>query len=74
MNDHQSARTDDLLRLASDIVAAYVSNNPIPVTEVPSMIKSVHATLGGLSGNSSADVSTAQKPAINVKKSVTPGK
>lgn len=71
MNDH-SARADDLLRLASDIVAAYVSNNPIPVAEVPGMIKSVHATLGGLTGGVPADVSTAQKPAINVKKSVTP--
>jgi len=72
MNDHQSARPDDLLRLASDIVAAYVSNNPIPVAEVPGMIKSVHATLGGLTGAAPADVGSAQKPAINVKKSVTP--
>jgi predicted transcriptional regulator len=72
MNDHQPARADDLLRLASDIVAAYVSNNPIPVSEVPGMIKSVHATLGGLTGAAPADVGSAQKPAINVKKSVTP--
>jgi predicted transcriptional regulator len=72
MNDHPSARADDLLRLASDIVAAYVSNNPIPVAELPGMIKSVHATLGGLTGSAPADVGSAQKPAINVKKSVTP--
>ena len=49
-HDGVAARTDDLLKLASDIVAAYVSNNPVPVSELPSMIKSVHATLGGLSG------------------------
>lgn len=71
-NDGVAARTDDLLKLASDIVAAYVSNNPVPVSELPSMIKSVHATLGGLSGNAPAEMQTAQKPAVTVKKSITP--
>ena len=67
-----AARSDDLLKLASDIVAAYVSNNPLPVSELPSMIKSVHSTLGGLSGGTTMDVQTAQKPAVTVKKSITP--
>ena len=71
-HDTVAARTDDLLKLASDIVAAYVSNNPVPVSELPSMIKSVHSTLGGLSGSTSADMPTAQKPAVTVKKSITP--
>ena len=71
-HDTVAARTDDLLKLASDIVAAYVSNNPVPVSELPSMIKSVHSTLGGLSGATSADMPTAQKPAVTVKKSITP--
>jgi predicted transcriptional regulator len=72
MNDTQSGKADELLRLATDIVAAYVSNNPVPVSELPGMIKSVHSTVGGLTGSTPADVGTAQKPAINVKKSVTP--
>jgi len=67
-----AGKGDDLLKLASDIVAAYVSNNPVPVGELPSMIKSVHATLGGLSGGASSEMTTAQKPAVAVKKSVTP--
>jgi predicted transcriptional regulator len=71
-HDTVAARTDDLLKLASDIVAAYVSNNPVPVSELPSMIKSVHSTLGSLSGATSADMPTAQKPAVTVKKSITP--
>ena len=45
-----AAKADELLKLASEIVAAYVSNNSVPVSELPAMIKSVHATLGGLSG------------------------
>jgi predicted transcriptional regulator len=65
-------KSDDLLRLASDIVAAYVSNNPVPVGELPAMIKSVHATLGGLSGVAGANAQTDRAPAVPVKKSMTP--
>ena len=72
LTDVHLGRGDDLLKLASDIVAAYVSNNPIPVSEVPGMIKSVHATLGGLTSGLPSEVPSAQKPAIGVKKSVTP--
>jgi predicted transcriptional regulator len=66
------SKGDDVLKLASDIVAAYVSNNPVPVSELPAMIKSVYATLGSLSGGNGGEVVTSQKPAVPVKKSVTP--
>lgn len=70
--DTQNTRADEVLKLASDIVAAYVSNNPVPISEVPGMIKSVHATLGGLTGTISSDTPVSQKPAVPVKKSITP--
>ncbi len=72
LSENQIPKSDDLLKLASDIVAAYVSNNPIPVSEVPGMIKSVHATLGGLTSRLAAEAPSAQKPAVPLKKSVTP--
>ncbi len=74
MSDGETSagKTDVLLRLASEIVAAYVSNNPLPVGDLPGMIKNIHATLGGLSGSAAADAPTTQKPAVAVKKSVTP--
>jgi len=65
-------RSEEILKLASDIVAAYVSNNPVSVGDLPAMIKSVHATLGGLSGIEGVDFATSQKPAVPVKKSITP--
>jgi predicted transcriptional regulator len=71
-SDGHSSRADELIKFASDIVAAYVSNNPTPISEIPGMIKSIHATLGGLAGTTGADLPTAQKPAIGIKKSVTP--
>jgi predicted transcriptional regulator len=71
-HDTEVARSDELLKLASDIVAAYVSNNPVPVSELPMIIKSVHATLGGLAGGRTGELATSQKPAVSVKKSITP--
>lgn len=71
-HDVVAARSDDLLKLAAEIVAAYVSNNSVSIGELPAMIKSVHATLGGLSGGTATDIQTAQKPAVTIKKSITP--
>ena len=71
VTDVSANRAEDLLRLASDIVAAYVSNNPVPVAELPGMIKSIHATLGGLAGGV-ADSLMSQKPAVPIKKSIAP--
>jgi len=68
--ENPNTRSEELLRLASDIVAAYVSNNPIPISDLPGMIKSVHATLGALSSGGHSDALTTQKPAVPVKKSV----
>ena len=71
-HDVIAAKSDDLLKLATEIVAAYVSNNSVAASDLPAMIKSVHAALGGLSGGTSADMATSQKPAVTVKKSITP--
>ena len=71
-SENNGLRSDDILKLATEIVAAYVSNNPIPASEVPAMIKSVHSTLGGLGAGLQGDASSAQKPAIPVKRSVNP--
>jgi len=71
-SEGHSLRSDDILKLATEIVAAYVSNNPIPASEVPAMIKSVHSTLGGLGGVAQNEIQTSQKPAVPVKRSVNP--
>jgi len=67
-----SIKGADILKLTSDIVAAYVGNNPIPVSELPAVIKSVHNTLGNLNGTASlTELAADQKPAVPVKKSIT---
>jgi predicted transcriptional regulator len=70
--ENQAAKADELLKLASEIVAAYVSNNPIPAADVPAMIKTVYSTLGGLAGGATGEATTSQKPVVPIKRSVTP--
>src|SRR3954464_478460 len=62
----------EMLTLASTIVAAYVGNNPVPAAELPGMIKAIWGTLCGLTGAPNGNSGTTQKPAIPVKKSITP--
>jgi len=61
---------DDILKMVTEIVAAYVSKNPVAPGDLPVIIKNVHATLGGMSnGGDAAPLKRA--PAVPVKKSVT---
>ena len=61
-----------ILRLASNIVAAYVSKNVLAPGELSSVIRNVHATLMAL--DSSAVIEPPSlKPAVPIKKSVTDG-
>jgi predicted transcriptional regulator len=59
---------DDILKLVTEIVAAYVSKNPVAAHELPQIIRNVHATLGGFSGAEPRALPRA--PAVSVKKSV----
>jgi predicted transcriptional regulator len=59
---------DDILKLVTEIVAAYVSKNPVAAHELPGIIKNVHATLGGFNG--SEERALPRQPAVAVKKSV----
>ena len=60
------------IELAADIVSAYVSNNSVPSGDLPSLINDVHLALVKVAGNASEVPAEAPKPAIPVKKSITP--
>ncbi len=59
-----------LIELTADVVAAYVSNNPVPVGELPNLISDVHAALGRVGGSAEQPSADKQKPAVNPKRSV----
>lgn len=72
MHDIDDKKEDELLSLTGEIVAAYVSNNPVQAGDIPAIIKNIHATLCSLDGAPIVELPTALKPAVPVKKSVTP--
>ena len=61
---------EEILKLVTEIVSAYVSKNPVAAEDLPNVIKSVHATLGGFQSGETPIPS--RTPAVPVKKSVTP--
>ena len=66
----ESMDKSETLHLTTDIVAAFVSNNSVPASELQELLTSTFSTLSGLSGHSEAEQSN-QKPAVPVKKSIT---
>jgi predicted transcriptional regulator len=62
----------ELIELASEIVSAYVSNNSVPATELPSLINEVYLALTRVGTVTVEAVVEPPKPAISVKKSINP--
>jgi MucR family transcriptional regulator, transcriptional regulator of exopolysaccharide biosynthesis len=67
-----SAANGNFIELTAEIVSAYVSNNPVPASDIPGLISQVHSALSRISGNSGEMPAEPLKPAVSVKKSVTP--
>ncbi len=74
MNDTNSEKSsrDDLLRMAVDVIAAYVGKNPVTASQLPDLINTVYGSLSCLEGGQPEAKSETPKPAVTVKKSVTP--
>lgn len=66
------ARSSQLIELSADIVSAYVSHNALSASDIPKLIATVHATLSGLGGAIEPEVIVELRPAVPVKKSITP--
>jgi predicted transcriptional regulator len=60
------------IELAADIVSAYVSNNSVPTGELPTLINEVHTALQKVAGGVAEAPVEAPKPAVPLKRSVTP--
>jgi predicted transcriptional regulator len=61
------------IELAAEIVAAFVSNNPLPKSDLPTLIHAMHSAVASLSSAASAPPPVAAKePAVPIRKSITP--
>jgi predicted transcriptional regulator len=66
------APKSNLIEYASIIVQAYAGNNRVSASELVGLVKEVHGTLAGLTHSGSGAAVTTQKPAVPIKKSITP--
>lgn len=60
-----------LISIVSEIVSAYVGNNPVPVSDLPSLIENTYNVVSDLSGRAVKEVKTDLKPAVSVRKSLS---
>ena len=63
---------EELLRMTTDVVAAYVRNNTLPTAQLAEVINAVYSSLKSLEGQVAQVQPEPLKPAIPIRKSVTP--
>jgi predicted transcriptional regulator len=68
--DPKGPSGEELLRLGSGIVAAYVSRNTVAAEAVPEIIRTVHQALESLSRDTAPVVDERPKPAVSIGRSV----
>ncbi|MFN4024036.1 MAG: MucR family transcriptional regulator [Hyphomonas sp.] len=67
--ENTPAGTGEFVAYATEIVAAYVRNNPVAPAELPGLIRSVHSSLLNLADPAAEP--ERPKPAVSVKKSIS---
>jgi predicted transcriptional regulator len=67
-----SKSNGNYINQTTEIVSAYVSNNTVPAAEIPALISQIHAALLGVSSGQPNTPSEPLKPAVTVRKSITP--
>jgi predicted transcriptional regulator len=63
---------EDILRMTTEVVAAYVGNNELPAAQISEVIGAVHKSLSGLQGGAGESQAAPSKPAVPIRRSVTP--
>ncbi|MDP3315926.1 MAG: MucR family transcriptional regulator [Devosia sp.] len=63
---------EKLVELSASLVGAYVSHNALSAGDLPKLIAQVHQALIALGGPAPAEAAPELKPAVPVKKSITP--
>jgi predicted transcriptional regulator len=62
----------EIIEMTADIVSAYVGNNSVSASELPSLIQSVHRALASVANGGDAVEAAPKEPAVPVKRSITP--
>jgi predicted transcriptional regulator len=60
------------LELAAEVIAAYVSNNPLPKGDLPDLILAVHSSIQRLGEEPPPPQAEEKLPAVPIRRSITP--
>jgi predicted transcriptional regulator len=71
-NASTSAPQANYVDLAAEIVAAYVVKNAVQRADLPSLIATVHSALSQAARGATEQPQEALRPAVPIKKSITP--
>lgn len=67
------ADKNQLIARTADIVSGYLGRNSLSPADLPALIGTVHQSLAGLGQPSASAEATAElKPAVSIRKSITP--
>jgi predicted transcriptional regulator len=72
MSGDGDAGGSNYIALTAEIVSAYVSNNSVAAGDIPALINQVHTALSRVSNGNADGGTESPKPAISLKRSVTP--
>ncbi|CAN5254017.1 MucR family transcriptional regulator [soil metagenome] len=62
----------ELLEMTADIVSAYVGNNSVSASDLPSLIANIHSALSQVTTGTLEAAPEPQEPAVPVRKSISP--
>jgi predicted transcriptional regulator len=68
----EAMEQEQLIELTAEIVSAYVSNNSLASGDLSNLISNVHAALNRSAGSTFEAEQELQKPAVPIRKSITP--
>ncbi len=74
MNEDTQGQTSqqDILRMTTEVVAAYVGNNVLPTSQISEVINTVHKSLNAVQGAAGRAQAARGKPAVAIRRSITP--
>ena len=73
MTETEQAPPHSLIDLTADIVSAYIANNNVPVTELPSLISGIHTALATLGSQAYPEPAAVEKlTSTQIRKSIMP--
>ncbi len=64
--------SDEILRMTTEVVAAYLGNNTMPAGQIPDVINTVYGSLRKLDGSAANGRARPPKAPVPIRKSVTP--